>query len=93
MAAFFERGRKARPASLDMATGARGELSAGGFAAAERARLGGFHAVEAEPRHHGAEIAARLFDSGTIHRVRAQVGVLGARRNVASVNRAASATS
>ena len=35
-----------------------------------------FHPVEAQPRHHGSEIAARLLDCGTIGGVPAQIRVL-----------------
>jgi hypothetical protein len=34
------------------------------------------HAVEAQARHYGAEIAARLDDRGTVGGVPAQIGVL-----------------
>jgi hypothetical protein len=44
--ALFARCREARPAGLDMHAGARRELAAGGFAAAERMRY--FGEVEAE---------------------------------------------
>jgi hypothetical protein len=40
------------------------------------ARLRRLHEVEAEPRHHGAEIAARLDDRRAIRGVPAQIGVL-----------------
>ena len=39
-------------------------------------RLRRLHAIEAEPRHHGAEIAARLLDRRAVGGVPAQIGVL-----------------
>jgi hypothetical protein len=38
--------------------------------------LRGLHAVEAEPRHHGAEIAPRVLDRAAVGGMPAQVGVL-----------------
>jgi hypothetical protein len=40
------------------------------------ARLRRLHSVEAEPRHHGAEIAARLIDRRVVDAMPAQISVL-----------------
>jgi hypothetical protein len=39
-------------------------------------RSGGLNAIEAQPRHHGAEIVSRLLDDRAVGGVPAQVGIL-----------------